>query len=281
MNVQVVDTLQSVQATLNYLLPSAQKPFAYTYDPPPGTPQRFGEIDAVGDIRIRDARPLIGRLSLDEQGFRLVRHATAVGDLYDEAELRDVYYPETAKLVQAATGAEKVVIFDHTIRSVPKTREGIAGYREPVRRVHNDWTAKSGPRRVRDHLISDEATERLQHRFAIINVWRPIRGPLEDAPLAVCDARSISEAQLIPSDLIYRNKIGETYAFAYSADHRWYYFPRMQRDEALLIKCYDSKEDGRARFTAHTAFDDPTTPATAAPRESIEVRALAFFPPEA
>ena len=281
MNVQTVDTLQSVQASLNYLLPSERRPFAYTYDPPPGTPQRSGEIDTVGDIRIRDARPLIDRLSLDEQGFRLLRHETAVADLYDEAELRAVYYPEIAALVKQATGGEKVVIFDHTIRSVPKAREGIAGYREPVRRVHNDWTAKSGPRRVRDHLHPDEAAERLQHRFAIINVWRPMRGPLEDAPLAVCDALSIGEAQLIPSDLIYRDKIGETYAFAYSRDHRWYYFPKMQRNEALLIKCYDSKADGRARFTAHTAFDDPTTPASALPRESIEVRALVFFPPEA
>jgi hypothetical protein len=281
MNVQVVASLQSVHATLNYLLPSERKPFAYTYEPPPGTPQRSGENDAVGDIAIRDARPLINRLSLDEQGFRLLRHATAATDLYDEEQLRGVYYPEVAKLLQAATGAEKVVIFDHTIRSVPKAQAGIEGYREPVRRVHNDWTAKSGPRRVRDHLHPDEAVERLQHRFAIINTWRPIRGPLEDAPLAVCDARSIAEADLIPSDLIYRDKIGETYGFAYSPDHRWYYFPKMQRDEVLLLKCYDSKEDGRARFTAHTAFDDPNTPAMAAPRESIEVRALVFFPPDA
>ena len=281
MTIQVVDTSRSVRASLNYLLPSERKPFAYTYEPPPGTPQRSGENDVVGDIVIRDARPLIGRLSLDEHGFRLVRHETAVADLYDEERLRAVYYPEVAALLRQETGAEKVVIFDHTIRSVPKARQGIAGYREPVRRVHNDWTAKSGPRRVRDHLHPDEAAERLQHRFAIINVWRPIRGPLEDAPLAVCDARSIVAEDLIPSDLIYRDKIGETYGFAYSPDHRWYYFPRMQRDEALLLKCYDSKEDGRSRFTAHTAFDDPTTPATAIPRESIEVRALVFFPPEA
>lgn len=169
------------------------------------------------------------------------------------------------------------MIFDHTIRSVPKFAAGEKGFREPVRLVHNDYTATSGVRRVRDHLSAEEADARLQRRFWEVNVWRPIKGPLEEAPLAVCDARTIAPDDLIATDLIYPDKVGEIYNFSFNPAHRWFYFPRMQRDEALLIKCFDSDENAAGRFTAHTAFDDPATPENPRPRESIETRALVFF----
>jgi hypothetical protein len=277
MDVQGLDALRTVHATLNYLVRTDEKPYAYTFEPPPGVPARTGRIDAVANVAIRDARPLAEQLSLDVQGFVLRRHRAAGTEFYDEEQLCTIYYAEIDRLLKVATGAEKVVIFDHTIRSVPRAKLGQAGMREPVRRVHNDYTETSGRRRVRDHLESDEADVRLGQRFMEINVWRPITGPLEDAPLAVCDARTIAPDDLIASDLIYRDKIGETYAVARNPAHRWFYFPRMQPDEVILIKCFDSDEDNPGRFTAHTAFDDPTTPANAAPRESIEVRALVFF----
>jgi hypothetical protein len=144
--------------------------------------------------------------------------------------------------------------------------------------VRNDYTAKSGPRRVRDHLPPAEAEDALSHTFAEINVWRPIRGPVESSPLAVCDAQSIAPGDFVPSDLVYPDKVGETYRFRHNRHHRWFYFPHMQGNEAILLKCYDSKEDGRARFTAQTAFEDPTSAPDAAARESIEVRALIFWP---
>jgi hypothetical protein len=277
MDASVIDAAQTVLATLNYSLRTAEKPYAYTYEPPEGVPARTGRLDAAENIPIRDARPIADQLSLEEQGFLLRRHRTAVTDFYDEEQLCTIYYAEIDRLLKVATGAEKVVIFDHTIRSVPRAKLGQAGLREPVRRVHNDYTETSGRRRVRDHLEPDEADVRLRQRFMEINVWRPIVGPLEDAPLAVCDARTIAPDDLIASDLIYRDKVGETYAVARNPAHRWFYFPKMQPDEVILIKCYDSDEDNLGRFTAHTAFDDPTTPANAAPRESIEVRALVFF----
>ena len=146
---------------------------------------------------------------------------------------------------------------------------------QPVTSVHNDYTVKSGPQRVRD-LMREEAEELLRHRFEIVNVWRPIRGPLRDAPLAVCDATSVAFADFVPSDLVYRDRIGETYRVRYNPAHRWFYVPEMRADEAVLIKCYDSAEDGRARFTAHSAFEDPTAPAEVLPRESIELRTLVF-----
>ena len=112
----------------------------------------------------------------------------------------------------------------------------------------------------------------------MINLWRPIRGPLRDAPLAVCDARTVAAGDLVASDLVYRDRVGETYGVTYNPEHRWFYVPDMQPDEALLLKCYDSSIDGRARFAPHTAFDDPTAPADMLPRESIELRTLVFHP---
>lgn len=266
-----------VQAHLNYIVPTGEKPASYTYEPPPGKPWRTGRYEPRL-VTIRDGRPLIGRLSLDREGFELVRAPTAAKNLYDEQELREVYYPEVERIVRQATGAEKVLIFDHTIRTGALTERRADGLREAVKRVHNDYTERSGPQRVRDLLEPEEAERRLKNRFAFINLWRPIRGPVEEAPLALADARSMKAEDLVASDLIYRDRVGETYAIAYNPAHRWFYFPRMERDEAVLIKCYDSRRDGTARWSAHTAFDDPNTPASAAPRESIEVRTIAFWP---
>jgi hypothetical protein len=265
-----------VEATLNYFAEASEKPVIYTYEPSPGVPRTTGKPEAHS-VLIRNAR-LAEELALDRQGFQLVHQETAVHDFYDRAEVEKVYYPEIEALLKEATGAEKVVIFDHQVRNIELSRQGEKDAREYVRTVHNDYTAKSGPRRVRDHLPAEEAEERLRHRFAEINVWRPIRGPIESTPLAVCDARSIDPKDFVPTDLVYRDKVGEVYRFTYNPQHRWSYFPRLERDEAILLKCYDSKEDGRARFSAHTAFDDPTSPPDAAPRESIEVRALVFWP---
>ena len=123
----------------------------------------------------------------------------------------------------------------------------------------------------------DEAEDLLERRFAIVQVWRAIRNPIESDPLGICDARSLAEQDLVISERRYPNRIGQTYQIAYNPDHVWYYFPRMARDEAIVLKVFDSAPDGRARFTAHSAFADPTSPQNAAPRESIEMRTIAFF----
>jgi len=268
--------LTEVIAPLTYLDPAGGRPVAYMYEPPPGVLQRSGRYVAAL-AAIRNGRPEAARHSLDAEGFRLLRHASATADFYDAEAVRRDYYPEAARLVREATGAAEVLVFDHNVRNGPLAARGEAGAREPVRRVHNDYTHKSGPQRVRDLLPAAEAERRLARRFAIVNVWRPIRGPVLDTPLAVCDARSIAPEDFLPTDLVYRDRVGETYGVAASPQHRWWYFPRMQPDEALLLKCYDSATDGRARFTAHTAFDDPTAPADAPARESIEARTIAFF----
>ena len=271
-----VETLPWVEAELNYLEPTTGRPRTYTYDPPPGVP-RTTTVNAPHSVQIADARPILSELSLDEEGFGLVHHRSAVRDFYDDAEVERVYYREAEQLLKELTGADRVHVFDHTVRRrVPggEDRRGDAP-RQPVPRVHVDHTEQSGPQRVRD-LLPDEAEELLRGRVQIINLWRPIRGPLLDAPLAVCDARTVKPEQLVASDLVYQNRVGETYSVKFDPEHRWYYVPQMQTDEALLLKCYNSKTDGRARFAPHTAFADPTTPPDAPPRESIELRTLVF-----
>lgn len=265
-----------VSARLNYLGEMNEPPYSYRYAPPPGVPVTNVRHDPRPHA-IRDGRPLVGELSLDRQGFVLLRSPTQVRDFYDEHEVRAVYYPEIQALAKSATGAQKVLIFDHTLRCGSLAKRGERGAREPVRNVHNDYTARSGPQRVRDLLDPAEAAMRLGHRFAEINVWRPITGPVLESPLAICDARTIAPEDLIPNQLRYRDRNGETYSARFNPRHRWYYFPRMEREEVILLKCYDSAQDGRARFTIHTAFDDPTSPPDAPARESIEVRMLLFF----
>jgi hypothetical protein len=268
-----------VQAELNYLAPGVARPVSYTFEPPAGVPWNTGVISPEWAV-IHDGRPLAasGELSLDRSGFGHVTHRSALQDFSDEAAIRAVYYPESAELLRSATGAEKVVVFDHTLRDSANGSRATRTLREPVQRVHNDQTFVSGPRRVRDHLPPEEAAQRLRNRFAIINLWRPLE-TVQQLPLAMCDARSIAPADLVPSDLVYPDKVGETYSFLHNDRHRWYWFPQLRNDEALLLKIYDSREEGTARLTAHTAFVHPDTPADAPARRSIELRALVFWAP--
>jgi hypothetical protein len=267
-----------VSARLNYLAEATPKPINFAYDPPPGVPRRSGKY-VERSVAVHNGREMLSKLSLDTNGFVLTEHETAVKDFYDPDEVKSVYYPEVERLIKRVTGAERVLVFDHIVRNPELAKRGEKGAREPAKIVHNDYSLKSAPRRVRDHL-PEEAEHLLRNRFAEINVWRAIRGPIESWPLALCDARSLDIEDSVPTDLVYRDRVGETLSFLYNPKHRWYFFPRMQRNEAILLKCYDSEDDGRARFTAHTAFEDPSSRPYAAPRESIEVRALVFWAPE-
>jgi hypothetical protein len=271
----LIEPLPHVSGVLSYVVPPTGKPHSYMYDPPAGVPKLSASYEQHAMV-IRNLRPLAPSLSLDVEGFRLLVHESDVRHFHDDAEVRSTHYPEVEKLVIAATGARRVVVFDHTVRRRLHEDVSAAERREPVPRVHVDYTIKSGPQRVRD-LMADEAEDLLRRRFSIINVWRPIRGPLEDWPLALCDAHSVAPGDLIATDLLYKDRTGETYSVRHNSAHRWFYAPRMSRDEVLLFRCYDSSEDGRPRFVPHAAFQDPTAPRTAAPRESIELRCLVFY----
>jgi hypothetical protein len=277
MNIEALEALPRLAAGLRYLEPTTGKPRSLEYDPPAGVP-RTTAVYREHTVEIRNVRPVASMLSLEREGFRLLTAPTTVRNFDDEQAIRTRYYAETILLLEQLTGASRVVVFDHTIRRhVPGATDRSTGIpRQPVPRVHNDYTVKSGPQRVRD-LLGDEADSLLQKRFSVINVWRPIRGPIQDSPLAVSDARSIHDNDLVATDLIYPDRTGEIYYVKFNPRHRWFYAPAMRDDEIILIKCYDSAEDGRARFVPHSAFVDPTTPAGAAPRESIELRTLVFY----
>lgn len=271
-----LQTFASVSAALTFITPSGTKPVFHSSAYTGSVPRTFFETERH-TVRIHDMRPLDGALSLDQEGFELRHHRTTVGDLYDDDAVSNIYYPEIDALLRSITGASHVVIFDATRRSDSgagaNNRDGLRG---PATRVHVDYTERSGPQRVKDLLGEVEAARLAASytRIMQINVWRPIRGPVERSPLAVADASSIRAADLIATDQVFPDRVGEIYHLAYNPAQTWYYAPRMTPEEVLLIKGWDSLDDGRARFTPHGAFDLPDTPENAAPRESIEVRTL-------
>ncbi len=265
----------AVSAGLHYTIDTGVKPVNETFGPNNIRRRVSGEHE-VRQMTIRNGRPLADEFNLEVTGFDFVKHETRVRDFFDAEELKRVYYPEVEALIKKVSGASRVVVFDHTLRSGDEAEREAKLVREPVLNVHNDYTEWSGPQRVRE-LLPDEAENLLRRRFAIIQVWRATNKPIQSNPLAIADARSLLSADLIRAERRYPHRVGETYRIAYNPDHRWFYFPRMRRDEALVVKVYESAKDGRARFTAHSSFDDPTTPAGAPPRQSIEARTLAFF----
>jgi hypothetical protein len=268
--------LPAVQGKLGFTQRSDEVLYTYAYDPPEGERRSNIRPDERA-VWIANARPIEGSLSLDVEGFELVKHRTAVRDFWDEAQTLALGHPEAAEIVKAATGAHRVVVFDHTLRRRQTGVEDrtVGAPRQPAARVHVDQTVKSGPQRVRD-VMGDQAEALLQRRAAIINVWRPVAHTARDWPLALADARSIAAGDLLPSELRFRHRTGEIYMVAQAEGQRWFHAPDVQVDEAVLIKCWDSDETV-ARFAPHTAFEDPTTPPGTPPRESIEFRTIAFF----
>ena len=264
----------TVTALLYFQSPTEGRVVSYQYDPPPGVPQRTGEFDAHA-VTIRNARPLAAALSLDVEGFALLRAPSGFADFRDDEAIRSSYYPEVERLLMAATGAPQVIAFDHNVRNAARAARGEAGIRGPVPNLHNDFTLRSGPERARRELELRglDAEALLRRRFAIVNLWRPIGRAVEKSPLVLGDARTIAAEDLVIVDLVYRDRTGETYALRHNPAQSWHYFPRLTPDEAILIKSYESSPQA-ARFSPHAAFDDPTSPPGAPERESIEVRAL-------
>ena len=265
--------VESIEATLNYIKNDGQKIVVEPAGDGTTEMRTRGTIDPHSVV-IRNGRKF--ETSLDGEGFLLAWHETRVTDFFDAAQLRDVYYPEMIELIKMQSGAKRVVAFDHTLRTADEADRAARKIREVVPRVHNDYTEWSGPQRVRD-LLPDEADKLLTEHFAIIQVWRPIRYPVETFPLAMCDAQTIAPNDLIVTERRHPNRIGQTYSIGYNPDHQWFWYPLQRREEAIVFKVYDSLTDGRARWSAHTAFDDPTAPPNGRPRESIEIRTLAFF----
>jgi len=266
----------TIRASFNYVIPTGKPAIRYI-DWPEMEHNAVPPQYELREMAIRNGRPLRDTFKLDVHGFAFVDHHTKVKDFADEAERQRVYDPEVQALIKKHSGASDVVVFDHTIRISDDDSQRVSGARPTVKGVHNDYTEKSAPVRLREIVGEEEAERRLKKRWAIIQVWRSIRGPVMIDPLGICDGRSIPQQGFILVERRYKYRTGEVYHIAYNPAHEWFYFPHMTRDEALVFKVFDSDRSVPSRFTAHSAFDDPATPADAPPRESIETRTFAFF----
>lgn len=266
--------MSDVHADITFVVDTGEKPVSASHGPGGRLRQRMGTFETKR-VAIADARGPEQASDLGTRGFALVSHATSVRDFHDHDEVRAVYYPEVEQLLREQCGAERVVIFDHTVRSGSESEQERLLLREPVRIAHNDYTEWSGPQRLRD-ILPDEAPALLERRFGIVQVWRATHDPIAADPLALCDGRSVAQQDWVAAERRHADRVGEIYQLQYGSQQRWHWFPNMARDEALVFTVYDSLSDGRARFTPHVSFvlegqgDAP-------PRRSIETRALVLY----
>ncbi|KAJ7856703.1 hypothetical protein B0H14DRAFT_3085303 [Mycena olivaceomarginata] len=268
----------STTGTLHFSVPPQDGSRAYlNINDPLGD---FNYTRKAHEITIHNLRGSESSATLDTTGFQLYNHPAKHTAFANNADIEKEYYPESIELIKKLTGASRVVLFDHTIRRRrPGETDSTPDKRQPVAETHIDQTPKSAVARVHRHLPAEDVPELLKHRFQIINLWRPISHPAVDWPLALCDFRSVDQQKdVLPVALIYPDREGETYGVNYNSNQRWTYFSKVTPDELILIKCYDSVQDGSvALYTPHTAFADPATPEGTPPRESIELRALVFY----
>jgi len=229
------------------------------------------------EVTIHNARPINNSLSVHREGFVLVNHTTKVSNFYNEEEVKTVYYPEIESLLlKQFPDASRVFIFDHTNRTSSKELSASLKIRPHANGAHNDYTENSGIKRVRD-LFPEDAERLLKKRFLIINVWRPVK-KVETAPLALVDNQTTDLEDFLVIYRILSDRVGEIQQVKYNEKHKWYYFPKMERHEALVFKTFDSHvERGISRFTPHTAVKIIDEPENLPPRESVEVRALVFL----
>lgn len=274
--------MSGTRATLSYLVPGEAKPVHYAYEPPPGEPWESGRYDDVS-IDIGNARTLDNKTSIQREGFERWDAPTTLSNYHDADEVRRVYYPELEALALAVTHGRRAYVFDHLVRQREPTQgpldfgRSLRGHpAAPNARIHTDYTEQSGRRRL-GLVVGADMPEGSTPRYCIVNVWRSLRGPVLDTPLAVCDARSVDAGDLVEAQVRYPRRNGEIYLAVHAPRHRWWYYPGLDRHEALVFKQYDSQLSGVARFVPHAAFAHPDAPADAPPRISIEARCLVLL----
>lgn len=264
------DTLvRDVTATMKYVVRGEKATF-YA-----GDRERSYWPGEEHQVVIHDLRPELGELALERNGFMVADEPSGIADYTDKAQL-EVYCHATEGLVQRLTGAARVISFGPILRT---SATGTHGHNQPAFGAHVDYGARTVADFTRKTLGDEAAPRLLAKRHMLINVWRPI-ATVESAPLALCDARTVRREDLFDSEIV--GGLGGLdfslwgFNLAYSPDHRWCWVPQMQPQQALVFKLFDSDPDA-VQFTAHSAFVDPTAPPDAAPRQSVELRTIAFF----
>ena len=242
----------------------------------------------------------VNNIGLDTTGFNFGLAPTTMEgkDFYDIQTVHTKYFPEVVEYMKNLTGATAVLPFDHSVRNITlvKNGTGIGGY---AGAAHNDNTYWSGPNRAAQLLKNNGVVDDvLNYRFAVMNVWRRWDGG-NDMPLGVCSGDSLypDDSDMVGADLVYRNRTGEIYNAVYKPEHTFFHFPSMSKDEAIVLKIYDSEAAGAtkpttamgkngelAKWTLHTAFNHPEhsfkKKQNCGPRESCEVRCLVLWAPE-
>jgi len=270
---------RDLRAALTFIVPQDQKPRFESAALTGGEPRVFFRTERR-EVTIHDVRPGAGELSLDREGFQLLHRPTGIADFYDFDTVERDYARELEGLLRETTGADRVAVFDYTRRSdAPVGAANRDGSRGPASRVHVDYTVDSGPQRARDAIgaAAFDAVLAAGGRVVQVNVWRPIVGPVRRAPLAFADAASVRPQELVATDQVFPDRVGEIYQLAFGRGQRWYWVPEMTRDEVVLLKGWDSVDDARARFTPHGAFELPDQDPGAPARESIEARTYLIF----
>jgi hypothetical protein len=264
--------LPKVSATINYIDESVKNPEFFLFDPEPCGRPPPPKADKR-QMPIHDVRKCMGLISLDDNGFSFSLQNLPNLNYEDPGIVKTKYYPLCADLIKTETGCKEVYVFDHNVRETGERKSGIF---PPARNAHNDYTNESAPARVKE-LMAGRAQELLARRYAFINIWRPLRGPVDTQPLAVCDAKTVEFKDFISAHLRYPDRSGKVFSVKHNQRHRWCYLAAMEEEEIMLIKCFDTAGPGIAKYTAHTSFYEPEQPTSPKGRKSIEVRTLAFF----
>lgn len=261
----------NTSAALTFFLPPSDGsvPYNYVEEPPANTPSSNYTVHDQ-EVTLHDIRGFESSFTLDNDAFQVLNATSSPAvDFNSDSSIREKYYPEVENLLlDNVPGAHKVIIFDHTLRKIGTKRE-------PVNRTHVDQTPTSAAMRVRLHADPAEYESLIKGRYRIVNVWRPLNGPVQKNPLALASAKSVREEDLVPVEHRYPDRTGETAAVRYDPGQKWWYLSGMGNEERLLLKCADSWEVP-GRRVPHSAFVDRRSPIGGKERESIEVRALVF-----
>ena len=279
------ELLAAIEAPIAYLAPHISRAAHLVYPPVSGRALVRPEQE-YRTMRIVDCRGNVPQPTITTAGFELATAPTTVTDLYDDDAVRAYYYPEIVALLKRLLGATAVVVFDHNQRSATRAAAGQRGVRTPVAAAHVDYTPSSGPRRAHEILESAGLAALAEHRLALVNVWRPIVGPVQDMPLALCDARSTARCDFVETDIHHFGEddlerprhTGQIYSLRHNPEHRWYYVSDMQADEVLLLQNWNSADTAHRGYMPHTGFRHPAAPVDCRPRESIEARTLVIYP---
>ncbi|KAG8711405.1 hypothetical protein FRC11_002862 [Ceratobasidium sp. 423] len=271
-----------IETHINYFTPPADGSKPYQWVDEVEEPPRNWTAAQV-PVKVENVRGREREFTLDSAGFEFHNIPSREKNFESDESIRAVYYEDSIETLKKLTGASRVVIYDHTIRRPrPEGTPDDANNRQPVRMAHIDQTHESVKRQIRMHLPEADVPALLSKRYQLINLWRPIKVPAWQLPLALCDFQTVNTStdggDFVPTTLKYKDRNGEIMSVKYNDAHQWKYLAGMTPDEFVLIKCFDSRLDGSvATFTPHTAIDDPTTPSDAPERHSIELRALVFY----